>query len=273
MRWFGFLNINKPSGYTSREVVDRVQWLIGREKAGHAGTLDPLATGVLMVGVGRATRLIEYIQRMPKRYRATFLLGQTSPSDDMEGEVTPLENPPRPTRADIEASLPRLIGHVSQRPPAYSAVHVDGRRAYELARRGKRVELAPRMVEIHSIEVCTYQYPELVLEIVCGSGTYVRSIGRDLAELLGTGAVMSALVRRAIGQFTIEEAVPLDDLTAENLPAHLIPAARAVSLLPSVVLEDDEVRRVLQGGSIRRTIASTDTEWAALDAGGTWWPS
>src|SRR5215213_4779856 len=141
---FGLLNVNKPPGVTSREAVDRVERLVRPAKAGHAGTLDPLATGVLVICVGQATRLIRFVQRMPKRYRATFLLGYSSESDDTEREVVAIPNAVVPTRSMIDFVLPQFLGEIQQRPPAYSAIKVAGRRAYKLARRGKEVELAAR---------------------------------------------------------------------------------------------------------------------------------
>ncbi|MBX7073928.1 MAG: tRNA pseudouridine(55) synthase TruB [Pirellulales bacterium] len=265
---FGLLNINKPPGLTSRDVVNRVERLIRPDKAGHAGTLDPLATGVLIVCVGQATRLIEYVQRMPKRYRATFLLGRSSPSDDVETQVSPLDDAPRPSREQIAAALPRFVGPIMQRPPAYSAVHVAGQRAYALARQGKSVDLPPREVAIHELRIERYECPELVLEIECGSGTYVRSLGRDLAESLGTAAVMSALVRTAIGDFHVDAASELDSLTADNLPAVLAPARQAVAMLSTIKLAADEVGRIVRGQTIRRPVASADSQWAALAPGG-----
>lgn len=265
---FGLLNINKPPGLTSRDVVNRVERLTRPDKAGHAGTLDPLATGVLIVCVGQATRLIEYVQRMPKRYRATFLLGRSSPSDDVETQVSPLDDAPRPSREQIAAALPRFVGPIMQRPPAYSAVHIAGQRAYALARQGKSVDLPPREVTIHNLRIERYEYPELVLEIECGSGTYVRSLGRDLAESLGTAAVMSALVRTAIGDFHVDAAIELDALTTDNLLAALAPARRAVTMLTTIELAADEVERIVRGQTIRRPVASADGQWAALAPGG-----
>ena len=175
---FGILNLNKPTGWTSRDVVNRVQRLVRPNKAGHAGTLDPLATGVLIVAVGQATRLIEFAHQLPKYYRATFQLGCSSDSDDVDTEVKPLTQPPIPTHQEVEGALAVFTGVIQQRPPAYSAVHVDGQRSYKLARRGETVELQPRPVTIHSLDVVRYEYPELVLDIHCGSGTYVRALGR-----------------------------------------------------------------------------------------------
>ena len=198
---FGFLNLNKPAGVTSRDVVNQVQRLVRPEKVGHAGTLDPLATGVLVVCVGRATRLTEYVQRMPKHYSATFLFGRQSDTEDIDGQVIELADPPQPKRDQIEATLPKFLGEIQQVPPAYSALKVEGRRAYDLARRGEDVQLAARPVVIYELRIVAYEYPELRLDIVCGSGTYVRSLGRNIARTVGTQAVMSALVRTAIGNF------------------------------------------------------------------------
>src|SRR5262245_44228837 len=174
MNSFGLLNLNKPAGWTSRRVVDCIQKLVRPAKAGHAGTLDPLATGVLIVCVGQATRLIDYVHRMRKRYTGTFLLGRESQTEDVEGDVVELVNPPVPTRPEIERAAREFLGTIQQRPPAYSALKVAGQRAYDLARAGKEVQLDARPVEIFRIEVQRYDYPALVLEIECGSGTYVR---------------------------------------------------------------------------------------------------
>ncbi|MCH8044132.1 MAG: tRNA pseudouridine(55) synthase TruB [Planctomycetes bacterium] len=284
MPHFGLLNIHKPPGMTSRRVVDRVVRLVGKKtKVGHAGTLDPLATGVLVVCLGRATRLIEYVQRMPKRYTGTFLLGRTSTTEDVEGEVTELVNPPLPTRESIEQAAQQLVGQIQQRPPAFSALKIDGRRAYDLARRGETPDLKPRTITVHSIELLSYEYPQFVLDIRCGSGTYVRSLGRDLAESLGTGAVMSALERTAIGGFRLtcsdrgwqgqascpwHPAVDLDELTADNLSEHLHPALIAVESLPSVTLTADQYARIANGQTIGLTDPPDADEIAALDSVG-----
>ncbi len=246
----GVLNLDKPAGITSRQAVDLVKRLVRPAKTGHAGTLDPLATGVLIVCIGSATRLIEYVQRMPKSYRATFWLGRTSPTEDTEGEVAELPDPPRPTFEEIAMAAGRFVGRIQQRPPAFSALRLAGRRAYDMARRGDTVALEARPVEVYRIAVVTYQYPELVLDVQCGSGTYIRSLGRDLAESLGTGAVMSALRRTAIGKFQVADAVDPKQLTAENWSTFLQPALRAVEFLPRVTLSAAEVVRVRNGLAI-----------------------
>ncbi len=267
---FGIVNIHKPAGVTSRFVVDRVERLVRPEKAGHAGTLDPLATGVLLVCVGRATRLVEYVQRLPKRYRATFLLGHSSPTDDVDGEVLPLPDAPIPTRPEIVQALPQFVGSIMQRPPAYSAVHVNGQRAYALARRGRQVELDARPVEIHSLRLVDYNYPELQLDMECGSGTYVRSLGRDLAAILHTAAIMSALARTAIGHFELADAQQLDELTPENLSSYLRSPLEALRSFPHVELEPSEITHICHGRAITRTAAgvlqpSAASNLASLD--------
>jgi tRNA pseudouridine55 synthase len=223
----GILNLNKPAGMTSRRVVDLVQRLVRPEKVGHAGTLDPLATGVLVVCIGAATKLTEYVQCMPKSYVGTFLLGRQSATEDIEGRVVELPNPPVPTVEQIQQAANSFTGNVLQRPSAFSALKIKGRRAYKLARKGEHPELAPRPISIHRIAVRSYEYPELVLEVDCGRGTYMRALGRDLAASLGTAAVMSALVRTAIGNFLLDEAQDPGELTSENISRHLLPMLRA----------------------------------------------
>ncbi len=235
---FGILNVNKPAGWTSRDVVNRVQGLVRPAKAGHAGTLDPLATGVLVVCVGKATRLISYVQQMPKTYRATFLLGRTSPSDDVETDICELVDAPEPSLAQIEAQLPPFLGAIQQRPPAYSALKVKGQRAYKLAREGKEVKLESRTVQIYELEIEGYRYPELKLRMRCGSGTYVRSVGRDLAQALGTGAVMSGLERTAIGDFAVGEGLDIEELDVERIKKSLVAPLAAVAHLPRLELSE-----------------------------------
>jgi tRNA pseudouridine55 synthase len=215
--------------------------------------------------VGSATRLIEYVQRMPKRYVGTFLLGRSSATEDIDGAVTLLPDPPIPAASQIEAAAERLVGVQLQRPPAFSALKVAGQRAYDLARRGLTVELKPRSIEVYSLKVARYDYPELVLEIECGGGTYVRSLGRDLAESLGTAAVMSALVRTAIGPWTIDTAIDPRTLAATDWRAHLDPLGKALSALPTRELTAAEVTRVRQGLFISVAAAPQSREIAAVD--------
>lgn len=266
---FGLLNLHKPPGCTSRDVVNRVQKLVRPEKVGHAGTLDPLATGVLVIAIGGATRLVEYVQQQPKSYLATFLLGRHSDTEDIEGRVVELEHPPLPDRDEIQAALPQFTGEIDQVPPAYSALKVAGRRAYALARSGEQVELAARKVTIHELRLVDYAYPALQLEIVCSSGTYVRSLGRDLGRALGTAAVMSALVRTAIGPFRLDDAVSADELTHESIARHMQPAGAAVSHLSRLELDHREVTELLHGRPILRPgPLGIAAEFAAFDQSG-----
>ncbi len=261
----GFLNIHKPACMTSRGVVDAVVALARTRRVGHAGTLDPLATGVLVVCVGDATRLVSQVQDQRKAYRAEFLLGQTSDTDDVSGQVVMQPVAAPPPRSAIAARLPQFLGQIMQVPPQYSAVHVGGRRAHHLARGGATVALPPRTVEIDRLEITGYDYPRLELEIECGSGTYVRALGRDLGECLGCGAVMSRLVRSRIGPFGLETAVHLAELTRESLPGQLLPLAAAVAHLPARCCSDDELRLVFTGRPVPRTpgAAAGQTEPAA----------
>lgn len=246
----GVIALHKPPGITSRDALDAVQRLVRPLKAGHAGTLDPIASGVLVVCIGSITRLIERIQELPKQYLADFRLGVTSPSDDSETEATPLPDAPIPTCADLEAALPKFLGTIDQVPPIYSAVKVDGRRAYTLARQQQELTLTARPVEIHRLRVMEYNYPHLRLKIDCGSGTYVRSLGRDLANELGTGAIMTGLVRTSIGPLTLERAIDPERLTAETLARNLLPAQDLFPEIPQAKLNDVEWGAVLKGRSL-----------------------
>ena len=248
---------------TSRQAVDVVKRLVRPSKVGHAGTLDPLATGVLVVCVGAATRLIEYVQRMPKSYVGTFMLGRHSTTEDIEGEVVELADAPVPALDQIQAVAREFEGEILQRPPAFSALKVNGRRAYKMARKGETVELQARPISIHRIAVRAYEYPQLVLEVDCGSGTYIRSLGRDLAESLGTAAVMSVLVRTAIGKFDLRSALDPDKLTKENIGRYLLPMIHAVDYLPRLELSAEESGRVNHGLSIAKRMSSVNGGAAA----------
>lgn len=266
----GLLNLCKPLGWTSRDAVDVVQRLVRPEKVGHAGTLDPLATGVLVVCVGGATRLIEFVQQQRKSYAATFRLGWSSPSDDCETPATELPDAPVPSLEALEEACRRMHGTQWQRPPAYSAVKIGGRRAYRLARAGEAPEVAPRPVEIYALEVRRYAYPDLEITLECGSGTYVRSVGRDLAAAVGAVALMTSLVRTQIGAFRLEDALDAAALTRAALDAALLPPAQAVGHLPQLVLDAAEVVELQQGRPLaaERLPPGATGSWAALTADG-----
>jgi tRNA pseudouridine55 synthase len=248
----GILNINKPSHLTSRDVVTRVVQAVRQAtgtkvKAGHAGTLDPQASGVLVICIGKATRLIQFVQQYPKTYVAEFQLDVTSLSADLETDVVGIDQPARPSVADVTAALPKFLGKIQQVPPAYSAVSVNGQRAYQLARRGIDVELAAKEVEIHKLEINAYRYPTLNLTIECGSGTYVRSLGRDLAKSLQSDAVMSNLVRTRIGPFDLEHSLQMSAIDYDSIQSNLIDASLAVDFLPKVRLSNEEHAAIKNG--------------------------
>lgn len=261
---FGILNLNKPTGWTSHGAVNRVKRLVQPAGAGHAGTLDPLANGVLIICIGPATRLADYVQLMPKEYEATFLLGSRSPSDDLETAVETCAAAVQPTREQIEGALPRFTGVIEQRPPAYSAVRVGGQRAYKLVRRGGTAEPLARPIEIYRLEIAHFAYPELALTIRCSSGTYVRSLGRDVAESLGTCAVMSRLVRTAVGDFRLEDALDGRCLDADALQQHLLSPLTALTELPRFVVTSAQAAVLRLGGRL-----SLDEVESALDP----WPT
>ena len=245
-RMFGFLNIKKPRGLSSREVVNHVQRIIRPTKVGHSGTLDPMATGVLVLCVGAATRLTDLVHRHPKSYRATFRFGARSDTDDATGNVEKSAVTEPVSRQRLQAALNPFVGDIEQRPPVFSAVHIGGKRAYRLARKGHDLEIPPRRVVVHSIEVVEYSFPELVLNIECGSGTYIRSIGRDLGEVLSCGAIMTALTRTWVGPFDLADSVDLESLVDESSMRQAIqPPTRVVSGFPSITcsqVERDHLR-------------------------------
>jgi tRNA pseudouridine55 synthase len=245
--WFGVINLNKPAGWSSRQAVDHVKKFVRPARIGHAGTLDPLATGVLVLCLGQATRLVPYLHELSKTYRAEFLLGCTSPTDDTEGTIEPLPDAPELTREQIATALSQFVGEIEQVPPTYSAVKLKGQRAYQLARRGKTPQIEPRRVRVMAIRLLAWEAPRLELEIVCGSGTYIRSIGRDLARSLGSGGVMSALTRIAIGPFTLADALDPAQITPESLPAQVQPPQSALVGMPQITASPQVLERLQRG--------------------------
>jgi tRNA pseudouridine55 synthase len=248
----GLLVVDKPSGITSRDAVDvAARWFSRKTKIGHAGTLDPLATGVLVLAIGQATRLIEYVQAMPKVYRTKITLGGRSDTDDADGTVTPTQDAARSDESAIRSALTRFVGEIDQIPPSFSAAHVSGRRAYSLARRGEEVSLSPRPVRIDRIDVLAYAWPELELEIHCGKGTYVRSIARDTGNVLGVGGYVKELRRLRIGPFSVGYAISLED-SAKLVHAGLLPLIEAVKGLPAIHVTEEETRMLRTGKRIAR---------------------
>lgn len=245
----GFLCVDKPHGMTSRGVVNRIARHVKPLRVGHAGTLDPLATGVLVVAVGRATKLISHVQRMQKQYSAGFELGKTSDTEDSTGNITIVEGAVAPASGELERACEKFTGRIMQRPPAYSALRVNGRRAYDLARKGEPVELQERPVDIYQIDILDYHYPALNLGVTCGSGTYIRSLGRDVGEQLGCGALMNRLQRTAVGVFRIQDAVTIEELEdADAIRAHLLPLNMGLAGLPRFEVTAEQ-RRLLSFGN------------------------
>ena len=261
---FGFFNVNKPSGITSHDVVARIRRKLGVKKVGHAGTLDPLATGVLVICVGDATRLAEYVMATTKGYTATVHLGVETTTYDGEGKITARQDVSDVTRDDIETLLPKFTGTLDQVPPLYSAIKKDGRKLYDLARAGESVDLEPRPVIIESLTLVAWEPPFFVLDVVCGSGTYIRSLAHDIGASLGVGAHLAALHRTRSGTFDVENAVALDDLLDVEDPLQwLIPAARAMEAFPTVHLSPVDLDDIHHGRVIEWHGAS-DTIGAAI---------
>lgn len=248
-RMDGILNLNKPYGLTSHDVVDRIRRLAGQRQVGHAGTLDPLATGVLLVCLGRATRLAEFLMDSPKLYRAHVRLGITTDTYDAEGTVI-AERPVEVSREDVERVLERFRGPILQVPPMFSALKKDGRPLYRLARRGETVDRAPRPVEIYRLDLVEWRPPDLILEVLCSPGTYIRSLAHDLGEALGCGAHLAGLVRLASGEFRLEDAVDLEGLTRERLAEVLLPPDVALQRFPAFRLTPAEARAIGYGQDI-----------------------
>jgi len=256
----GLVILDKPSGMTSRAAVDAVMRFAHFRQAGHCGTLDPLATGVLVVCLGWATRLAGLVQQFAKRYRAGVLLGVTSDTDDVTGRVEPVAAAQPPPRDCVERQARTFLGAIQQVPPAYSARHDRGRRAYWLARRGLPVALPAREVHVYQIEVSRYDYPRLELLIECGRGTYVRALARDLGRLLGTGACLESLVRERVGPFGLDRAATLADLQSRPPQDWLVPPLEAVAGLPRRACTQKEARDVAQGRPIPLNLPVVDPE-------------
>ena len=250
----GVLNVDKPAGPTSHDIVAAVRRAAGVKRVGHGGTLDPMATGVLIVCLGQATRIVEYLTDWRKSYRATAVLGVETDTEDATGEVVGGSDCRGITLADVEAVIPRFVGSIMQVPPMVSAVHHEGRRLYDLARKGEVVERPARPVEVFSMDVVSFQPGEqasLVLDIVCSSGTYVRTLCKDIGRVLGCGAHMAGLRRTAVGPLRVEGAVTMATIEAKahsgSLEDILIPVDEVLREMPSVTVTTQDAVRIAQG--------------------------
>jgi tRNA pseudouridine55 synthase len=251
----GWLVVDKGQGITSTDVVTRVKRALNAQKVGHGGTLDPLATGVLPIAMGEATKTVAYIMDASKTYAFTMRFGESRDTDDAAGAVL-LTSDLRPTDEEIRAALPRFVGTIMQTPPIYAAVKVQGERAYDLARRGEVVELQPREVRIDELElVGRPDADSATFHMVCGKGAYVRAIARDLGELLGCHAHVSALRRTRVGAFAVEQAVTLEafaDMAAEETwPQIIVPMATALGGIPALAVTEPQALRLRAGQSVR----------------------
>lgn len=250
----GVLVVDKPIGLTSHDVVQIIRRGTGIRRAGHTGTLDPRASGVLVVLIGPAVRLSEYVSASDKRYQATIRLGSSTDTYDSEGTVTATRPIEDITEEKFYEILQTFVGKIEQVPPPYSAVKVQGRKAYEMARQGEEVDLEPRTIEVYGLDILEWASPEVVIDVYCSSGTYVRSLANDLGKALGTGAHLVGLRRTKSGRFTLRDAVPLRRLKeafdAGDWYKYLIPAADALGDWPMVELDADQVELVRHGHRI-----------------------
>ncbi|MEM9941348.1 MAG: tRNA pseudouridine(55) synthase TruB [Planctomycetota bacterium] len=262
---FGFLNVNKPAGITSRDAVNQIQRLVRPNKVGHAGTLDPLATGVLVVCIGPATRLASYVQSQTKSYIGNFRLGLVSDTEDIEGNVEPLPNAPSISQSQILDVLPGFVGQIQQLPPRYSALKLNGKRAYQLARKGHEFTLQPRIIQIHNVQLTRFDFPDFEIEVQCGSGTYIRSIGRDIGKKLGSNAVMTDLQRTGIGSFQLDNAMEFNTINLDSISANLDNPATHLLNLNSVQLTDREVDELSHGKFWTGSNEVSDNELIAVD--------
>ncbi|WP_421655073.1 tRNA pseudouridine(55) synthase TruB [Leptothermofonsia sp. ETS-13] len=264
----GFLNLNKPFGFTSHDGVAKVRRLLKLKRVGHAGTLDPAATGVLPIALGRATRLLQFL-RQDKAYRATIRFGIRTTTDDLEGETLLAQPAPELDLETVKALLPHFQGTLQQVPPDYSAIQIQGKRLYELARKGETIAAQPRSVEVFSIEVLGWrsgEFPEVDLAIACGSGTYIRAIARDLGNALKTGGTLAALIRTASSGFELANSLTLEELEIQVQEGRFQPILPQLALehLPVIALSDSPARRWCQG----QKVEVSESDWAAPSAEG-----
>ncbi len=251
---FGFINLNKPRGLTSHNCISKIRRLLNIKKVGHGGTLDPLATGVLPIAVGKATRLLQFLPEQ-KAYRARIRLGVTTTTDDLEGEVLTTKSTTHLSREAIVASLEQFQGEIEQIPPVYSAIKKNGQKMYELARKGIDVEVPPRIVTIDSIEVIDFilgDFLEVDVAITCGSGTYIRAIARDLGQTLGVGGTLANLVRTKSCGMSLDSSLSFEELEAKlrHNQSIFIEPAQALPHLPAIILNSHEADKWLQGQTV-----------------------
>ncbi|MGO9674680.1 MAG: tRNA pseudouridine(55) synthase TruB [Methylocella sp.] len=264
----GWVVLDKPVGMTSTHAVSRLKRIFNAKKAGHAGTLDPLASGILPVAFGEATKTVPFVQDGEKAYRFTVSFGAETNTDDSDGKVT-AQSELRPAREDILALLPQFIGTIQQTPPAFSAIKINGERAYDIARDGETPALSARPVTIHALDLLSADQDEAVFEARCGKGTYVRAIARDLGRLLGCYGHVTALRRTRVGPFTEADAIALSDLAEGGLEAEAMRRVEAGLMeLPRVIVDRDAAARLRRGQSILLRGADAPADGSAYAACG-----
>ncbi|CAD5941964.1 tRNA pseudouridine(55) synthase TruB [Planktothrix agardhii] len=251
---YGFINLNKSAGFTSHDCVARVRRILRLKRVGHAGTLDPAATGVLPMALGKATRLLQFLPSN-KAYHARIKFGVATNTDDLEGETLTVQSVPHLQLEQIQEILPQFIGKIEQIPPIYSAIHVQGKRLYDLARKGEIIEVPSRIVEIFDLKILNWypgEFPELEIAIACGSGTYIRSIARDLGVILNTGATLAKLIRTESSGFGLENSLTLETLETQVQQQIFLPLSPDIPLnhLTTIILTAESTKRWFQGQSI-----------------------
>lgn len=262
----GFVNVLKPVGCTSHDVVEMIRHLAGGTKTGHAGTLDPAASGVLLMMIGAATRLSKYLVDLGKQYRAEFTLGIRTDTYDNEGQVVSRSAAPAVSEADVRRELQRMTGRLEMVPPLHSAVRINGERSYKLARSGKRARPRPRTVSIDRAELVAYypgDFPRMLVEIACSKGTYIRSFAEMLGSRLETGAYMSGLVRTAVGSFELSGASSLPAIEQGGLHRHLIPPEEGLDM-PEYHVSGEQLRRARHGNKLYCDLPATDSQYYAV---------
>ncbi|QNK54805.1 tRNA pseudouridine(55) synthase TruB [Paenibacillus sp. PAMC21692] len=265
----GILAVWKPAGWTSHDVVAKARRLLKMKRIGHAGTLDPMVTGVLPLCLGRSTRVVEYVQERPKAYEAVLKLGIATDTEDMTGEVLAQEPVRRFTEQELEAVLGQFLGEIEQVPPMFSAVKVDGKRLYELAREGKTVDRKSRKVRIHDIRLLAseldMEYPEITFSAVCSKGTYIRTLCVDIGKALGVPATMKSLTRTMSGGIQAEQCLTLEEIeqlqAAGELESRLISPEEAIDHIPKAVVTEEAAAKALRGQKLSLRSASIQESW------------
>lgn len=259
----GFINLNKPSGMTSHDAVNKVRKIFSTRKVGHAGTLDPQAAGVLPIAIGRATKFIEYLANCQKTYRAEILFGIATDSGDLDGKIiSRADNFKMPTVDEFKATLKNFIGEIEQTPPKFSAIKIHGRKAYDLARKNLEFDMPRRLVKISDIKLLALEENSAIIEIDCGKGTYIRSLAIDIGERLKIPATLKNLLRLRVGDFDLKNSATLDQLTTENI----LPIEICLNHLPRFELNENRIRAFLNG--LPTTIHAPNQNALRIFAGG-----